>query len=140
MKIDILNKEIFVVDYEQKEIRKIESKGEFDDYIKGLISNINENETTRLFKIRRDTTEVINCSQNIMKSFIDDSNEKIELFNGYCENIANKLLTEEIKTQEKISQLGTFIKKGSLIEVLLYNPESETYSFLIAKVEHKSFF
>ena len=41
MKIDILNKEIFVVDYEQKEIRKIESKGEFDDYIKGLISNIN---------------------------------------------------------------------------------------------------
>ncbi len=140
MKIDILDKEIFVVDYEQEEIRKIESKGEFDDYIKGLISNINENETTRLFKVRRDTTEVINCAKNIMKLFVDDSNEKNELFIEYCENIANKLLTEEIKTQEKISQLGTFIKKGSLIEVLLYNPESEDYSFLIAKVEHKSFF
>ena len=110
MKIDILDKEIFVVDYEQEEIRKIESKGEFDDYIKGLISNINENETTRLFKVRRDTTEVINCAKNIMKLFVDDSNEKNELFIEYCENIANKLLTEEIKTQEKISQLGTFIK------------------------------
>ena len=140
MSIDILNKAIFVVDYEQKEIRKIESKGEFDDYIKGLINNINENETTRLFKIRRDTTEVINCTKNMIKSFIDDSNKKIEIYNEYCENIANKLLAEEIKAQEKISPLGTFIKKGSLIEVLLYNPESENYSFLIAKVEHKSFF
>ena len=45
MKINILNKALFVVDYTQEEIRKIESEGEFDEYIKGLIKNINENET-----------------------------------------------------------------------------------------------
>ena len=139
MKIDILNKAIFVVDYEQEEITEIDSKGEFDEYIKGLITNINENETTRLFKTRRDTTEVINCAQNIMKNF-NDNNGQIDKFNEYCENIANKLLNEEIKTQEQISKLGTSVKKGSLIEVLLYNSENNTYSFLIAKVEHKSFF
>lgn len=139
MKIDILNKAIFVVDYEQEEITEIDSKGEFDEYIKGLITNINENETTRLFKTRRDTTEVINCAQNIMKNF-NDNNGQIDKFNEYCENIANKLLNEEIKTQEQISKLGTSVKKGSLIEVLLYNSENDTYSFLIAKVEHKSFF
>lgn len=139
MKIDILNKAIFVVDYEQEEIREIESKGEFDTYIKGLITNINENETTRLFKLRRDTTEVVNCTQSIMKIF-NDNNGEIYKFNEYCKNIANKLLNEEIKTQEQISKLGTSVKKGSLIEVLLYNSESDTYSFLIAKVEHKSFF
>ena len=59
MRIDILNKAIFVIDYEQEELREVESKGEFDTYIKGLINNINENETTRLFKIRRETTEVV---------------------------------------------------------------------------------
>ncbi len=139
MKIDILNKAIFVVDYEQGEIRKIESKGDFDNYIKGLIKNINENESTRLYKTRRDTTEVVNCTKNIMNMCIENSDEKVENFNEYCENIAMKLLNVEIETQDKISQLGTFVKKGSLIEVLLYNPESEKYSFLVAKVEHKSF-
>lgn len=139
MKIDILNKAIFVVDYEQEEIRKIESKGEFDNYIKGLIKNINENETTRLYKIKRETTEVINCTKNIMNMCIDNSEEKEGMFNEYCKNIALKLLNVEKETQDRISQLGTSVKKGSLIEVLLYNTESETYSFLIAKVEHKSF-
>ena len=41
MKIDILNKAIFVIDHEQEELREVESKGEFDTYIKGLINNIN---------------------------------------------------------------------------------------------------
>ena len=42
MKIDILNKAIFVIDHEQEELREVESKGGFDTYIKGLINNINE--------------------------------------------------------------------------------------------------
>ena len=135
MKIDILNKAIFVIDYEQEELREIESKGEFDTYIKGLINNINENQTTRLFKIRRKTTEVVNCVENIAKSS-DDIGE----IHKYCENIANKLLNEEIKVQKQIEQLRTSIKKGSLLEVLLHDTENDIYSFLIAKVEHKSFF
>lgn len=97
MKIDILNKAIFVIDYEQEEFREIESKGEFDTYIKGLINNINENETTRLFKIRRETTEVVNCVENIAKN-----SDNIDEINKYCKNIANKLLNEEIKVQKQI--------------------------------------
>lgn len=139
MKIDILNKEIFVIDYEQEELRNIESTGEFDNYIKALINNVSENETTRLYKTRRETTEVINCTKNIMNTCNDTGEEKDVLFDQNCENIAMKLLSEEIKMQERISQLRTSIKKGSLIEVLLYNSESKTYSFLLAKVEHKSF-
>ncbi len=135
MKIDILNKAIFVIDYEQEELREIESKGEFDAYIKGLINNINGNETTRLFKTRRETTEVVNCVKNIAKN-----SDNIAEINKYCENIANKLLNEEIKVQKQIEQLRTSIKKGSLLEVLLHDTENDIYSFLIAKVEHKSFF
>ena len=135
MKIDILNKAIFVIDHEQEELREVESKGEFDTYIKGLINNINENETTRLFKIRRETTEVVNCVENIAKN-----SDNIDEINKYCKNIANKLLNEEIKVQKQIEQLRTSIKKGSLLEVLLHDTENDIYSFLIAKVEHKSFF
>ena len=135
MRIDILNKAIFVIDYEQEELREVESKGEFDTYIKGLINNINENETTRLFKIRRETTEVVNCVENIAKN-----SDNIDEINKYCKNIANKLLNEEIKVQKQIEQLRTSIKKGSLLEVLLHDIENDIYSFLIAKVEHKSFF
>ena len=135
MGIDILSKAIFVVDYEEEKIREVESKGEFDSYIKGLIKNINENETTRLFKLRTDTTEVINCVQNVVQKF---DNDKVDEINKYYQNIANRLLNEEIKMQEKIIKLKTSVKKGSLIEVLL--KDGNTYSVLIAKVEHKSFF
>ena len=138
MKIDILNQAIFVVDYEQEKLREIESKGEFDDYIKELINNINKNESVRLFKLRSETTEVVNCTENIVKAINngDLGNE----FDKYCRNIAERLLKEEIKTQEQISRLKTSVKKGSLIEALLYDSEDNLYSFLIAKVEHKSFF
>ena len=139
MKINILNKALFVVDYTQEEIRKIESEGEFDEYIKGLIKNINENETTRLFKLRTDTTEVVNCVQNIMQ-LLEKNNNDTDKIKKYSENIANRLLNEEIKIQEQISRLKTSVKRGSLIEVLLQDIEDGTYSFLIAKVEHKSFF
>lgn len=134
--IDIINKAIFVIDYEQEEIRKIESKGEFDTYIKGLINNINKNESTRFFKLRRETTEVVNCVQNIVKN----KDNSIYETNQFYENIAKKLLNEEIRTQEQVGKMGISIKKGSLIEVLLYDSENNTYSFLVAKVEHKSFF
>ena len=134
--VNVINKAIFVIDYEQEEIRKIETKGEFDTYIKELIDSINKNETTRLFKPRRDTTEVINCVQNIVKNNSNTTDETSQ----YYENIANKLLNEEIKTQEQVGKMGISVKKGSLIEVLLYDSENNTYSFLVAKVEHKSFF
>ncbi len=135
MKVEILNKSIFIVDYEQQEIRKVNAKGDFDTYIRELIKNITENETVRLFKVKRETTEVLNCVQSITKKVINEEDNIDE----YYENIANKLLSEEIKTQEQISPMGTSVKKGSLLEVILYDSESETYSFLIAKVAHKNF-
>ena len=138
MKIEILNKAVFVVDREQEEIKMVEINEEFDTYIKGLINNINKNETTRLFKLRRETTEVTNCVQSIIKEIKNDIDTKET--SQYYENIATKLLSVEIKTQEQVSRLNTFVKKGSLLEVLLYDRDNDTYSFLIAKVEHKSFF
>lgn len=135
MKVEILDKSIFIVDYEQEEIRKVDVKADFDIYIRELTKNITENETVRLFKVQRETTEVLNCVRSIAQKVINEEDD----IDKYYENIANKLLNEEIKTQEQISPMGTSVKKGSLLEVLLYDSESEIYSFLIAKVSHKNF-
>ena len=139
MEIDILNKAIFIVDYEQNNLKEIDSKGDFDEYIKGLINDIKNNELTRLYNIRSDTTEVIACTKRIINLY-DDSNKQSDTFKNDCKIIANKLLNEEVKMQKKINRLGTSIKKGSLIEVLLYDSENKIYSFLVAKVEHKSYY
>jgi hypothetical protein len=56
----------------------------------------------------------------------------LERVNG----IANRLLRKEIEAQGRIGQMDTDVQKGSLIQALLFDETDDSYTYLLAKVEH----
>lgn len=53
--------------------------------------------------------------------------------------IADRLLRKEKEAQSHVGRMNINVRKGSLIQVLLFDQDSETYKYLIAKVEHCEF-
>ncbi len=130
----IINTSIWVIDYTTENILKRETPESFDQYVSDLIQHINTNENVRKFKTRSDRTQVINCILSILSS-IDNNQIVLDMTN----DIANRLLRTEVSAQEKIRGLRVNVKKGSLIQALLYDDTREQYSYLLAKVEHSDF-
>lgn len=130
----IINRSIRIIDYTSKSILSRETPNSFDEYVIELISHINSNEKVRNYKTRSNTTQVICCSLQILK---DKENEEfvLELMNG----IADRLLRTEIDAQARVDRLSISVKKGSLIQALLYDESVDAYSYLLAKVEHSDF-
>ncbi len=119
---------------EQKDIR-----GLFNQFIVETIEFISINKTVRLYQIREDNTQVINSINAIVKEIIKD-NKKDEVINSNFNKNANRLLAKEMEAQNTVDKLKTRIQKGSLIQSVLYDENTEEYIFLIAKIENKVFY
>ena len=134
MNMEILNRSIRIIDYENHRISSRETPATFDEYVVGLINHISTNDSTREYKTRTVVTEVIGSILQIM-----DNKENAELVLARIDGIANRLLDKEIEAQRKVARMNTNVLKGSLIQAVLYNEEEETYTYLLAKVEHSDF-
>lgn len=130
----IVNRSIRIIDYESNRILTRAIPEAFDEYVKELITHINDNNTVREFKTRSKYTEVISGALQILQ---EKDNEEVVL--ERTNNIANRLLIKEIEAQVQIGRLNTNVQKGSLIQALIYNEDEEKFAYLLAKVEHSTF-
>lgn len=130
----IVNKSIRVIDYTAKKILKRETPESFNDYVIELISHINNNTNVRTYKTRSKTTQVIGSALNILAS---KDNEDVIL--SMTDTIADRLLRTEISAQERVGRMSINVKKGSLIQALLFDENMNSYLYLLAKVEHSDF-
>ncbi len=134
--MEIVIQTIRIIDYENNEIYVRETPETFSDYIKQLIIYINSNKSVREYKTRSVNTEVIGCILDIIKNQIDSDSNYITI---KLDSIAQRLLLKEHEAQSSVVRMNTNVQKGSLIQALLYEEESDKYTYLLAKVEHTDF-
>ena len=132
--MEILLQELRVIDYENNEIYLRETPAAFSEYVKQLISYVNDNTSIREYQTRSRNTEVIN---SIIEIINNKSNQEVIKYN--IDIIAKRLLLKEREAQEAVSHMNVSVQKGSLIQALLYNEEENTYMYMLAKVEHTDF-
>lgn len=132
--MEIVLQTIRVIDFENNAIYVRETPELFSDYVRELIHYLNHNTTIREFRTRSVNTEVISCILEIINNQVDT-----EFITTKIDFIANRLLLKEQEAQDSIAHLYTNVQKGSLIQALLYDEDNDTYTYLLAKVEHTNF-
>ena len=132
--MQIVTKSIRVIDYEAQQIYIRETPTTFDQYVSELIAHINENRNVRMFQTRSVDTEVIGCIKHIVRNPDD-----VELVSNKTNAIARRLLIKEIDAQQRVAHMSTNVQKGSLVQALLFDEETEQSIYLLAKVEHSDF-
>ena len=128
----ILSHSLYHIDIEKEsiELDNLE-KGKAEEYVKSIIQKSLYAKNIRYYKIKRETTEVVGLVSALIKEFAtrvdsdvaatveeEGSENEIDSISGL---IAERLLNEEIKTQEKILRMNREIRKGSVIQSILRN-------------------
>lgn len=134
----VIYKSIYMIDYENDDAIQKEAPEDFNQFIQELIQFVSNNHSVRKYQPYTQTTQVVNCSKQIVSMALREEGD-LTIVTEMFHDIASKLLRVEVETQERIAQTGQQIKKGSLIQALLYSEDDGEYSFLIAKVEHTGF-
>jgi len=129
--MQIAQKSIRIIDYEQQHILTRETPQAFEAYVAELINHISSNDSVREYKTRSNATEVIGSILNLCTNQADAASVSLKM-----DGVANRLLLKEVAAQERIARTRTNVQKGSLIQALLFNQEINNYVYLLAKIEH----
>ncbi|MEA4830879.1 MAG: nucleoid-associated protein [Enterococcus thailandicus] len=129
--MQIAQKSIRIIDYEQQHVLTRETPETFEAYVAELIDHISSNDSVREYKTRSNATEVIGSILTLCANQTD----AIEV-SSRMDGIANRLLIKEVAAQERIARTKTNVQKGSLIQALLFDEDVNNYVYLLAKVEH----
>jgi len=129
--MQITQKSIRIIDYEQQRILSRETPEAFEAYVTELIEHIRSNDSVREYKTRSNATEVIGSILTVCANQTD-----VTLVSSKMDGMANRLLLKEVAAQERISRTSTNVQKGSLIQALLFDEEANGYIYLLAKVQH----
>lgn len=140
--MNIIYSEFYNVDVKNQMIEKKEIPDDFQQYITKLIESVTSNTNTRQYKIRSNTTEVINCINTMLVDIIDETHEGFSRTHEYIISIVNRLLRCELDAQEQIRGTGREIVMGSLVISLLDMDEEDKQSYMciISKVDNNGFF
>lgn len=136
----ILDNTLHILNNIEETIEKKDIKGLFNQFITETIDFISKNKTVRLYQIREDNTQVVNSINAIIKEIVKGDSKLEEVIESNFNKNANRLLEKEIEAQNTVDRLKTTIQKGSLIQSVLYDENTEEYVFLIAKIENKVFY
>lgn len=132
--IQIKSKSVHIINYESETVDERTIPDNFNTYISELIEHINGNERVRSYQTRDVSTKVVSNALRIV-----NASQTGVTTQSFFDEIANKLLLEEIVAQRRVSSMNINVKKGSLIQALIYDISSNCYSYLLAKVEHSDF-
>lgn len=132
--MEIVFQTIRIIDYENNVVYVRDTPETFSDYVRTLITYINDNSSIREYHTRSANTEVISCILDIVKNQIDANfvTDKMDF-------IAKRLLLKEQEAQTSVAHMNTNVQKGSLIQALMYDEEMDEHIYLLAKVEHTDF-
>lgn len=135
-KYNIIGHSIFTIDYDKQVLDEKPNCESIQDIVNELLEKIHEEKSIRGYSVTRENTEVVSI---ITKSIIDAENDNGNNYYNLSRNIAERLLSIEIKLDEKMSHMIT-VKKGCLIQILLKDTqEDDKYKYLISKVESRKF-
>lgn len=129
--MEIVQRSIYIIDYESKNILSKEIPVTFEAYVAELVNHINDNESIREYKTRSNETEIIGSIRALCSA-----QTNMEIVCAKMNGIANRLMRMEVAAQEKIARTQTNVQKGSLIQALLFDSDNDNYVYLLAKVEH----
>ncbi|SFB09765.1 hypothetical protein SAMN05216249_10936 [Acetitomaculum ruminis DSM 5522] len=131
--MDVLFKSYQGIDVLGNRITDRDINEEFDQVISEMLEKILGNKSEKRYEIEHAGAEVAGHVENIAKIVNADENAE-EQYKEYAVLIANRLLREERRVQERMEHLNG-VQKGSLIQALLRSDGGKT-RYLIAKVEH----
>ncbi len=132
--MEILHKSLIVINRDLMETEVRDIPEQFDEFINRLILHVNINKNVKDYKSTSLSTEVIHSALTISNQ-PDDEEYVLTVMNV----IANRLLSKELNAEQRVSNLNSNVQRGSLIQSLLYDENSEKYSYLLAKIEHSTF-
>ena len=132
--ISIKSKSVHIINYESETVNRREIPDNFNDYISELIEHINGNDKIRSYLSRDNSTTVVSNALKIINAIkISESPDT------FFDEIAKKLLMQEVAAQRRVHSMNINVKKGSLIQALVFDSTLQGYAFLLAKVEHTDF-
>lgn len=136
--MEIISQSIYTIDHKNNNVLPRDIPEHFMEYIHDLISFIEVNPNIRNYKVRSESTQVVvnikKIISEINQEYVDESS-----ISSNNKEIAGRLLLKEIEVQTRIEHMKTKIKKGSIIQVLLKDEDTNRYQYLIAKVDHHDF-
>lgn len=139
MPLTVLYKSVYIINYDDEVIELRTIPDGFNTYITGLIRDISENINVRLYQKRSEHTEVVSiCEASV--NLMTKNPVNTAAIGTNCEAIAKRLLIKEIEAQAMINRLNQRIKKGCFLMSVAYDNSADEYMYLLAKVEHISFF
>ncbi len=134
--LKILKTTLHQIDVVNKRSKSIEMSGDLADlneYLCTLLSELREKTERRSYKFERNTTEFYSALEAFGASG--------DLGGERSDSLAKRLLSQEIKAEERYSQLakksGQLLQKGSFLQ-FLYKDESGI-GYLGVKLEHQTF-
>lgn len=136
--MNIICSEFYKVNIGKNIIEKKAPEGEFKAYIETLINSVIADKSTRQYKIRTNTTEVISSIFNIVRNIKNGNMEEIST-DILC--IVNRLLRSEIELQQQIGAMGQAVRSGNLlVSIIKKEGSEEIYQCIISKVEDNGFY
>lgn len=108
---------------------------DLNNYLQNLLSDLNKKTERRLYNFQRDSTEFCRA--------LVEFGKKQDLSATECNNLAERLLVQEVNTELQYgNSLGTqkaggLVQKGSFLQFLYKNDEELAY--LGVKLEHQTF-
>lgn len=138
----IIYKSFHNIDVGSGELTRKKMPEDFNVFVNEYIRFATRNDSIKLYGLHDDNTTVVNCINGIVSiglSVAMLSEDQRSDLDAYSHSIADKLLREEQLAQERITAMGTQIKKGSLIQAFI-KTDADEYMYIIAKVEHSEWY
>lgn len=134
--MEVLFKSYHGIDVNEVSATRRDITEDFDMIIEIMLDNIVRNPSARRYKTESNRAVVANIIKEIivLDRTLEDSEEE---FNNYADEIAERLVREEAKTQKRMEHLNG-VQKGSLVQAVI-KISSRKFQYLIAKVEHSKF-
>ena len=127
MPMKILANTFYILNNIEETIEKKDIKGLFNQFITDTIDFISRNKTVRLYQIREANTQVVNSINAIIKEIVKSNSKLEEVIESNFNKNAYMLLAKEFEAQNVVDRLKTTIQKGSLIQSVLYDENTEEY-------------
>ena len=132
--MEIIFKAYHGINVEDNEIEQREITESFNEIIREMLSKIMNNPSVKRYQTKSERAVVANIIEDA--TYAAEA-EHDNLYEQYANEIANRLLNEEVKVQRRMGHLNG-VQKGSLVQALV-KAESGQYKYLIAKVEHTNY-
>lgn len=138
--MQILYSSLHNLDMNQDDPIRKQIPSDFGSFMQSYIEfATSSNDTSREYTVRDKNRTVVSCLSDLFSDVLKQGEVIMEsdIPDSMSDSIALKLLDAEKAAQERVQGMST-IQKGSIVQALI--KDEDTYSYVIAKVEHKEWF